>query len=290
MEEHPGDRANGAAVKQQVRRHFASLAGEYGLRNYEAALERGKYPDIYMRHVRILEMLREQPAGTILEIGVGGGQLLGELRSRGHEVYGADLSPEMAAGARDYVAGLHQDGAARLAAADIEHLCFRDGLFDVVVAAGVIEYLPDPAQALSEIARVLRDGGIAIVSIRNRLSLCKPLVALRNLLEELPVTRRGVQIGMTLLHRVLGRAPYRGPVFARRDFPWRFAQDLRRRGLEPLERAFYHFSVFPEPAERRFPRLSIPVGMRLERLSRSPLGYLGRGCIFMVRKRSPHAA
>ncbi len=45
-----------------------------------------------------------------------------------------------------------------------EALPFRDEQFDFVICTQVLEYLPDPRQAASEIRRVLRRGGVAFLS------------------------------------------------------------------------------------------------------------------------------
>lgn len=46
---------------------------------------------------------------------------------------------------------------------DITKVPYPDGTFDVVVCNHVLEHLPSDAEALSEISRVLKPGGIAIV-------------------------------------------------------------------------------------------------------------------------------
>lgn len=48
---------------------------------------------------------------------------------------------------------------------DVQQLPFRDGEFDVVVASHVLQYPEDDGQALREIARVLRPGGIAFLPV-----------------------------------------------------------------------------------------------------------------------------
>lgn len=45
-----------------------------------------------------------------------------------------------------------------------EALPFRDEQFDFVICTQVLEYFPDPLQAVSEIRRVLRNGGVAFLS------------------------------------------------------------------------------------------------------------------------------
>jgi len=51
---------------------------------------------------------------------------------------------------------------------DCRRTTFEDARFDVVVSLGVISYVENYAEALAEIRRVLKPGGHAIVSFRNR--------------------------------------------------------------------------------------------------------------------------
>jgi SAM-dependent methyltransferase len=75
------------------------------------------------------------------------------------EVVGADLTPGMLAQARRVGRG----ELAWLIVADVLRLPFRNGQFDVVLAAGIIPHLQDPQAGLAEIARVTRAGGVLAV-------------------------------------------------------------------------------------------------------------------------------
>jgi SAM-dependent methyltransferase len=61
------------------------------------------------------------------------------------------------------------EGAAPAAAAalsaDATRLPFADGSFDAVIAAEILEHIPDDAAAMAEIARVLRPGGTVAVTV-----------------------------------------------------------------------------------------------------------------------------
>jgi ubiquinone/menaquinone biosynthesis C-methylase UbiE len=109
-----------------------------------------------------LELLGGE-GGEVLDAGMGPGRLLEELDRRGWTVSGGDVSDEMVARARERVPG----AADRLVRADLEALPFPDASFDAVVATGVLEYVPDLQLALRELARVLRPGGLAVVSAPN---------------------------------------------------------------------------------------------------------------------------
>lgn len=51
------------------------------------------------------------------------------------------------------------------ARADAQRLPLRDASCDVILATEVLEHLPDPAAALAEMARCLRPGGIAVLTV-----------------------------------------------------------------------------------------------------------------------------
>ncbi|MCE9635151.1 MAG: class I SAM-dependent methyltransferase [Planctomycetes bacterium] len=104
-------------------------------------------------------------ATRLLDIGCGRGRTLryvealpGGIAER-VEWVGVDLDPRLPE-------RLHHRARWHAALADISHgLPFRDAAFDVVVCEQVIEHLDDPAAALSEMARVLRPGGLLVVGV-----------------------------------------------------------------------------------------------------------------------------
>jgi SAM-dependent methyltransferase len=111
-------------------------------------------------------LLPKDGAGRrILDVGCGTGHHLTWLRDRGFDVAGVDGSAEMLAHARSANPGveLHQ--------ADVEHLPFPDGSFDAVLCVEVLRYLSDPGPCLREAARVLRPGGVLLVTAAPLLSL-----------------------------------------------------------------------------------------------------------------------
>ncbi|WP_222598351.1 class I SAM-dependent methyltransferase [Lentzea tibetensis] len=107
--------------------------------------------------------------GRVLDCACGiGTQAIG-LALRGHEVVGTDLSPVAAARASQEAS---QRGVRVLtAAADMRALPFRDGEFDVVLAAdNALPHLLTPEDvlaALREMRRVLRPGGRLVLTVRD---------------------------------------------------------------------------------------------------------------------------
>ena len=62
-----------------------------------------------------------------------------------------------------------------LAVMDAQHLGFRDGVFDVVVAQYVITAVPDPEATLDEFVRVVKPGGeIILVNHLGAEAVCAP--------------------------------------------------------------------------------------------------------------------
>ena len=51
---------------------------------------------------------------------------------------------------------------------DAEALSYDSGRFDLVYSSNLLEHLPNPAQALSEMSRVLRDDGVMVHIVPNR--------------------------------------------------------------------------------------------------------------------------
>lgn len=101
----------------------------------------------------MLDRVAADPAGTggrALEVGCGEGVIAQELAARWSSVTALDL-PD--AGLRAH--WRDRPGPAYLHA-DAHRLPFADQQFDVVVAAEVLEHLPDPERGLAEIARVGR--------------------------------------------------------------------------------------------------------------------------------------
>jgi len=88
-----------------------------------------------------------------LDAGAGSGVAGDALRALGAHVVAADREFDMASyGARPAVT------------ADVTALPFRSGVFDVVVAAFVVNHLPDPTAGLTELRRVTRPGGAVLAS------------------------------------------------------------------------------------------------------------------------------
>jgi SAM-dependent methyltransferase len=97
---------------------------------------------------RFLERL-PPPGRATLDVGCGEGRLGRELVALGHRVTGIEVSPTLAAHARESFEVVEADAAA---------LPLEDESFDLVVAFMSLMDMDDPAGAVREAARVLEPG------------------------------------------------------------------------------------------------------------------------------------
>jgi SAM-dependent methyltransferase len=98
-------------------------------------------------------------APRVLDLGCGEGHFAGLLDEEGAEVVAVEVAPEAVRRAQAAHPGLD----VRLVAPG-ERLPFEDSLFDLVWAGEVIEHVAYTQAWLSEVRRVLRSGGVLLLS------------------------------------------------------------------------------------------------------------------------------
>ena len=114
--------------------------------------------------------LVEMEGGRLLELGCGSGQLAASLASQFDELVGIDVSDVRIDRGRRALSGLgpRLSGKITLMMGRVdEPLPFPDDSFDVVLACEVIEFVPNVFRTIDEMARVVRPGGAAIVTVQN---------------------------------------------------------------------------------------------------------------------------
>ncbi|GLX22878.1 methyltransferase domain-containing protein [Streptomyces lavendulae] len=107
-----------------------------------------------------------RPGMSVLDVGCGPGTItadLAELVSPGGRVTAVDAAADVLEQAAAYAAERGLSGAVDFATADVHALRFPDDSFDVVHAHQVLQHVGDPVQALREMRRVCRPGGIVAV-------------------------------------------------------------------------------------------------------------------------------
>jgi 2-polyprenyl-6-hydroxyphenyl methylase/3-demethylubiquinone-9 3-methyltransferase len=79
----------------------------------------------------------------------------------------------MVAAARSAPAENYSDRVSFVRVTTIARLALDDHSMDGVLCSSVLEYLPDPSACLTEFARVLKPGGLLLVSVPNRNSVVR---------------------------------------------------------------------------------------------------------------------
>jgi ubiquinone/menaquinone biosynthesis C-methylase UbiE len=98
---------------------------------------------------------------SLLDVGSGPGTITADLARlvAPGDVIGLDRSPEVVARATEFAAAEHLTNL-EFQTGDVYQLEFADDTFDVVHAHQVLQHLTDPVQALQEMRRVTRPGGV----------------------------------------------------------------------------------------------------------------------------------
>ncbi len=150
------DESNSPPLKEQLREEFNRWA------------EAGRGEEMERDHRRIaeltLELMELQPDENVLDLGCGAGWLSRLIAARVPEgrVVGMDISDEMVRRARRSSAELAH---VMFVVGAVDEVPWEGSFFSRVVSVESAYYWPDPARALGEIFRVLREGGSAWVLI-----------------------------------------------------------------------------------------------------------------------------
>ena len=150
-------------------------------------------------------------ANRLVDLGCGTGSTLDAIEGASLRV-GIDPSPDALGFARE------RNGCA-FAWGSAEALPFRDASFDAALALDVLEHVPDDARAAREARRVLRPGGVLVVTV--------------------PAFRSLWSAHDDALHHL------------RRYRKSEVRRLLEEAGLEVLEAGYYNFFLFPPIAATR---------------------------------------
>jgi ubiquinone/menaquinone biosynthesis C-methylase UbiE len=145
------------------------------------------------RDFTIAQILETVPAGgRVLDLGCGTGPVVAELRRLGFDCVGLDYSQDMLEFAKQRLRASGLDDS-QILQGDCRHTPFPDARFDAVVCLGVISYVENYEVVLAEIRRILKPGGVLVVSFRNRFN---------------PVLSDPVSVAKQIVKRLIGRREY----------------------------------------------------------------------------------
>ena len=120
------------------------------------------------------DRLEVLPGQALLDLGCGAGRHTFEALRRGADVVALDQNAADLSGVELMVAAMVEAGEVVAPAgpvtlrADALALPFPDDSFDRVIAAEILEHVPQDRAAIAEIVRVLRPGGLVAVSVPRR--------------------------------------------------------------------------------------------------------------------------
>ena len=111
----------------------------------------------------VSRLLNKPPADTrVVDIGCSRGQFVGFAGEAGYQAEGVEPAPDIAAAARALGLNVHTGL--------LEEQRFADASFDAAALFEVVEHLREPLPLLKECARILKPGGVLLVSTGNAAS------------------------------------------------------------------------------------------------------------------------
>jgi 2-polyprenyl-6-hydroxyphenyl methylase/3-demethylubiquinone-9 3-methyltransferase len=177
--------------------------------------------------VKLSKLRTPSPGESIVDIGCGTGRVTAAFANLGLQATGIDIVPEFVDVAR------REHPRATFAVGPAERLPFAEGAFDFAVMLSLLEHVQDWRRSLREAVRVLKPGGVLLLTTTNR--ICPRQDEIRYL------------VGFGYLPGVAQRAIYK---FAMQRAPqlinhthlpayhWfrygQLAEELRRMGAEPV--------------------------------------------------------
>ena len=139
----------------------------------------------------LIELLQPRRGEKILDVGCGTGVFTLDILAFGPRVTGLDISQPMLKRAGFKTKGYPFQGLA----ANMSHLPFVDGYFDRVFSVTAIEFVEDAKEAVAELFRVTKKGGVVVVTTLNSLS---PWAVRR---------KKAAEKGHSLFDRMIFRSP-----------------------------------------------------------------------------------
>lgn len=236
----------------------------------------------YLKEIDHLD-IKSKVGRCALDAGCGPGFLTHEIFQKGFNMSAFDISEKMIDAARELFSSDSEGNEIIFKIGNIEKIPFQDDQFELCVSAGVIEYLNTDDIALSELNRVLKQGGYLIISVTNKYS---PVGILDGLLDFIKSNRFLLTISNFIL-KLLGNNPVLPRTFKiRKHSPQTFIKNLERSGFEIQSKKYFYMLPWPHPIDRLFPRATHFLGSKIEFLSNSPLSFLSEGFLVVARKGS----
>ncbi len=266
----------GSKQDEVVRSFFDEDSRRYWQERYPERVRTCGEFSYLARKIHAFRMLSRVPRGKgrLLDLGCGPGVYTRDLLGLGWNVVDVDLSSQMVRTAKSVASDAPRASQADFAVSHAACLPFDSGVFDCVLCIGVISYIENLQQALSEISRVLRPSGAAIFQISNRGSLYELWVRMKR-----GMRRRSGSGDRPSLESQIRYRPY---------WPKTFREACLGARLQAYDDRYYDFHV-PVLAGH-LPGPSLWAARRLEYLSDTRAwAWLGASYLVAVRRLGPPA-
>lgn len=153
-------KARKAADKEGTSRMFDSIAWRYDFLNHLLSFG----IDRSWRRRAVREISKRCINPRIIDVASGTGDLSIEAaRVNPSGITGIDISEKMLEIARKKIADKKLDPVIQFVKCESENICFDDESFDAAMVAFGVRNFSDPLKGLSEMRRVIREGGTVVV-------------------------------------------------------------------------------------------------------------------------------
>lgn len=205
--------------------------------------------------------------GSILDVGCGPAIYSHDLITEGFLTVSVDLSYEMLITAKRL---MRVTGESILwINSELEQLPFHNGIFDNVLAIGVIAYASNAEDAIQELCRVIKPNGFMIIQCSNTLCPASKLIALKDIF----LTKTGIR--------------NQGYKFNLTTFSYsRFRCLLEESGFRIIQKRSYDFRI--PFVEKFLPKIAVSLMKKFHNLMTDSriFGWFGEGYIVFIQKRS----
>ena len=290
-------------MSEEVIQYWEENAGRYREQAYKYQFGNSRYPFYETRLALIDDMTKSLPAGRLLDAGCGGGSVLLHFLAAGWDGHGVDGAQNMVALARENLAaaGHEAERVTRSSVTDLSR--FPDEHFDLIVSAGVMEYLnpEEEAVAFAEARRVLKPGGHKIVENINGLfdvSTFNRFTVTFFAEQVLPLFFDETGQRAALSERIADLmtnpekpdrsgtfSTTRDQVFTKSEIPLAYGDKVAGYGFRQLEQGFYRYHAVPPLLFEQEPALEqVPIDKELA-LSRHWIGtFMASGFISLLTR------
>lgn len=274
------DKQTGRVNIEKIAEHFDSY-GERWITAYSQDQEKWyEYKNAKLREKYACELIANEPKGMAVDLGCGAGSALIRMKRMGfNQVIGVDISENMLSAARTRIAENNLSESIKLLKCDVRHLeTIESNRVDCCIALGLIEYLED-VLLLSEVNRILKINGVAVIQARNY--HCLYTRTIQFIISILP------KFILSILRNHHAR---KSEISSREHSPKELRKTLPNFGFSIEKECYSHFyALYPFTLIPIISTIIKPLDRYLskkwERLSSNPISiYLASMYIFRIRK------